>query len=169
MKSMESSLRSRITATMHQRTERDVDALISESRAWLYRLALAIVASSDAAEDAVQETLLRASKSRGKLRDVDDPKAWLRQVLVRRAITQLQSRKHVPLLEAEEVGSDQAEVVAVRATLNRLQPVERAMLALWHFEGLSYEEMARMLDIPVGTVGSRLSAAREAFRKEWAK
>ena len=57
--------------------------------------------------------------------------------------------------------------MAVRHALSRLAPKDRALLALAHMEGLSYAELSDTLGIPSGTVGSRLHAAREAFRKEW--
>ena len=166
---MESTSHSLIATAMHERTDSEIDALLADSRPWLYRLALAIVSRSDMAEDVAQEALIRANRSRSKLRRVDDPRAWLRRVLVNRSLSAM-SQRRTASLDAEHPGADdQTASIAVRAILAKLPPTERAMLALWHFEGLSYEEMAQVLEIPVGTVGSRLTTAREAFRKEWSQ
>jgi RNA polymerase sigma-70 factor (ECF subfamily) len=166
---MESTSPSLIATAMQERTQHEIEVLIADLRPWLYRLALAIVARPDVAEDVTQETLLRATRSVSKLRRADDPKAWLRRVLVNRAVTALGQRRNARLEETHPASGDETASIAVRATLEKLQPTERAMLALWHFEGLSYEEMAQILEIPIGTVGSRLTTAREAFRKEWLK
>lgn len=152
----------------HKRTGQEVRALLSHERPWLFRLALAITGRRDMAEDVAQETLLRAMRSLPALQSADEPKAWLRVTLVRCAMTALAAKK--PSSEAESaVAPDPTESIAVRQTLDRLDPVDRAVLALSHFEGLSYAEISQALDIPIGTVGSRLHAAREAFRKEWRK
>ena len=89
-------------------------------------------------------------------------------VVVRCAMTALsQATTHATIDGA--VDEDPTNALAVRQTLNRLEPSERAILALSHFEELSYAEIGKALDIPVGTVASRLHAARESFRKEWRK
>jgi RNA polymerase sigma-70 factor, ECF subfamily len=149
-----------------KRTAEEVEDVLQEARPWLYRLALSIVGSADAAEDIAQNTLLRAARSRRKLRQVDDLRAWLRRVLVRCAMDELKRRKNEALSDFPQE-SDPTSSLAVRQVLARLAPGDRAMLALAHFDGLSYEEIAQALEIPVGTVGSRLHSAREAFRREW--
>jgi RNA polymerase sigma-70 factor, ECF subfamily len=87
-------------------------------------------------------------------------------VLVRRAVTYLQSIR-AETAAVEEVGHDPTESIAVRDALARLEPTDRAILSLSHFEGLSYAEISQALEIPAGTVASRLHAARDAFRREW--
>lgn len=149
------------------RTRADVEALLIAQRPWLFRLALAILGTRDAAEDAAQEALFRATRSRAKLAEADDPRAWLRRVLVRCALDILATRPTPPVsVDAHRANSLEREV-AIRHALSRLASEDRALLALAHMEGLSYNELSEALGIPTGTVGSRLHAAREAFRKEW--
>lgn len=132
----------------------------------MFRLALAIVGAADLAEDAAQDALVRAARNRHKLGGVDDPHAWLRRVVVRCSLTVLGERSRVADVSEAAVAPCETDV-AVRDALSRLKPRDRALLALVHFEGLGYAEIADVLGIPIGTVGSRLHAAREAFRKEW--
>jgi RNA polymerase sigma-70 factor (ECF subfamily) len=152
----------------HSRSSAELEVLLRDARPWLYRLALAITASAELAEDATQEALIRATRSTQKLQAVDDPRAWLRTVTVRCAISALSAR-HTPTDVEESLEADPTESVAVRMTLSRLTPTDRAILALAHFEELSYAEIGAALDLPLGTVASRLHAARSAFRKEWSK
>jgi RNA polymerase sigma-70 factor (ECF subfamily) len=65
------------------------------------------------------------------------------------------------------VGTDSAEVVAVRATLEALAPEQRVILVLRDLEGVSEAEAAVLLDVAPGTVKSRLYRARAAFRRRW--
>ena len=57
--------------------------------------------------------------------------------------------------------------LAVEQVLNSLTPPMRAALVLREVEGLEYAEIAQVLNIPVGTVRSRLNTAREQFRRRW--
>ena len=161
---MERPFASRITTGMTN--EHEINRWISDSRPWVFRLALAIIGQRDAAEDAAQEAVLRASRSWRKIADADDPKAWLRRVLVRCALDELKRNKRAPMV-SERSSEIDGDSFAVRQTLNRLDASDRSLLALVHFEQLSYQEIADLLDIPVGTVGSRISKARDSFRKEW--
>ena len=151
-----------------KRSELELQAILRETRPQLFRLALAIVANRDVAEDVTQETLMRASRSFTKLSLVDDPISWLRRVLVRCATDSFSSRPK-PCYSDEQTSEFVTNDLAVRLTLDRLTPSDRALLALVHFEELSYREISQTLDIPEGTVASRVFAARQAFRKEWQK
>lgn len=165
---MECILASQTAGLPERRTAAEVEELLRDLRPWLYRLALAITAHPDLAEDAAQDALLRATRSVQALCSVDEPRAWLRKTTVRCALTAI--GKPRPVQKPDQArAQDPTESIAVRQTLGRLDPQDRVVLALAHFEELSYSEIAAVLDIPSGTVGSRLHAAREAFRKEWSK
>lgn len=140
------------------------EELAAEWRIWGYRLALKITGCPDAASDAVQEALVRAFKSQNQLSQIESPRAWFRKVLVRCAIDQTVK----PLeRQMELTAKDEEDAIHVRQILQCLEPNHRAILALSIGEGLSYEEISELLGIPIGTVGSRLFHAKEAFRKAW--
>ncbi|MDR3690082.1 MAG: RNA polymerase sigma factor [Fimbriimonas sp.] len=165
---MEISLASYTELKAPVRTVEEVDLLLRDLRPWLFRLALAITTRPDSAEDAAQEALIRAAKSRHKLTSVQEPRAWLRTVVVRCALTSISKITPERLID-QEIHRDPTETLAVRQILDRMDPTDRVVLALSHFEELSYAEIADTLGIPVGTVGSRLHSARESFKREWTR
>jgi len=145
----------------------EVDARLSELRPWAYRLALAIVIRSEIAEDVAQEALLRAFRSRRKLQHIDDMKAWLRRVVIRCSLDARPRKGESQLKDEQASPSQDLDNVLITQILAELNANERVVLALAYFEGFSYAEIGEVLDIPAGTVASRLNTAREAFRKQW--
>jgi RNA polymerase sigma-70 factor (ECF subfamily) len=133
----------------------------------LFRLALAIVADRELAEDVAQETLARAFRHRGKLAQVESVEAWLRTICVRQAINALRNRRETPATGEPPTSQDGTLAIAVEQVLARLSPDHSVVLALVLYEGLSYGEVADLLGIPEGTVASRLSAAKAEFRRRW--
>lgn len=143
----------------------ETDRFLRDARPWAYRLALAVVGRPEVAEDVAQEAMVRAWRARGTLARADDPRAWLRRVVVRQAVTALGRREAVEL--PEFAAPDAEPAMQVRAVLAGMPTETRALLALAYFEGLTYAELAAALEIPEGTVASRLHAARAAFRTAW--
>jgi RNA polymerase sigma-70 factor, ECF subfamily len=148
--------------------EKAFEILADHRRPKGFRLALKITGCPEAARDAVQEALMRAFRGRRRLRSAEGADAWFRKILVRCALNGKPTLHSA--FEERAIGMDAdllLERLHVRRTLARLKPEYRALLALAVGEELSYAVIAQTLEIPIGTVGSRLSAAREAFRKEW--
>lgn len=140
---------------------------IVEWRDRVYRLALAIVCNKDAAEDVAQETISRAIRFRWQINSPDAIEAWLRKICVRQSINVLRSKKFELMDEDIAVCGDDTTNIAVRQTLQLLKPEQSAILALYHYEGLTYQEIAVSLGVPIGTVASRLSNAKVTFRNLW--
>lgn len=149
----------------HARPRTEVIDFLRDARPWAYRLALAVVGTPDLAEDVAQEAMVRAWRAQGTLARATDMRAWLRRVVVRQAVTALGRRRTVELPETAAPNLEPS--LHVRAILSTLPPEARALLALAYFEGLTYAELAAALEIPEGTVASRLHAARAAFRAAW--
>ncbi len=95
-KPIELSVARRPIPMTSQQSKADLDAMLSGMRPWLFRLALAIVVEPNLAEDVVQDTLIRATKSKNQLVEIEEPKAWLRTILVRRAMTAMKRRRPEP-------------------------------------------------------------------------
>jgi RNA polymerase sigma-70 factor (ECF subfamily) len=138
----------------------------------LYAVARLVLRDADRAEDAVQETLVRCWRDLPALRDVTRFDAWLRRLLMR-AITDefRRARSHrasVAVLRLEPAIGDASSEVVVREQLDigfrRLSVEHRAIVVLRLYLGLSIEESAVTLGIPVGTAKSRLHYATEAMR-----
>ena len=138
----------------------------------LYRIARLVLRDTDVAEDAVQEALVRCWRDLPSLRDPARFDAWLRRLLMR-AITDefrrgRRARAAITLLRLEPAIPDSTDDVVVREQLDRgfgrLSVDHRAVLVLRLYLGLSIEETALTLGIPVGTAKSRLHYATEAMR-----
>lgn len=132
----------------------------------VYRLALARTANVSDAEDVFQEVFLRYFRHEEKFHSDEYRKAWLIRCTVNRAksLTASPWRKRiVPLETAEEVGVEDDYREVYSAVLS-LPGKYRAVIHLHYFEGLSVAEMARMLQVPEGTVKSQLSRGRALLR-----
>lgn len=144
-----------------------------------YFAALSLVGSREDALDLSQEAFVRAYRSRGKI-DPERPfYAWLYQILRRLCFNFLRDRRtRRQTLEAsaswladdaaDRSGPDPAEALAreerrrlLAAAIEGLPAREREVLALKEFEGLTYKEIASLVGVPIGTVMSRLYAARQ--------
>ena len=129
------------------------------------------------AEDLVQETLLRAYQSIGRF-DGAHPRAWLFTIMRNAEINRTRRQRPVLLDNPETAGAvpdagarspeeqaeDHAFDEAVAAMLTRLPKAMARVVELVDIDGLSYAEAAAALDVPVGTVMSRLHRARKKIR-----
>jgi RNA polymerase sigma-70 factor (ECF subfamily) len=140
----------------------------------LRRYARALTGERTQADDLVQECLARAWEKRSLWRTGTDLRAWLFTILHNLFVNDLRRRKSRPELLALD---DEALNAPRRATqedglglrdlqtaLERLPVDQREVLLLVGLEEMSYEEVAKTLGIPMGTVMSRLSRARERLR-----
>ena len=137
-----------------------------------YAIARLILRTSDLAEDAVQEALVRAWQQLPSLRDPDRFDAWLHRLVVNACADQGRQLRRwsqqVRSLPHDASISDETDSVADREQLergfNRLKPEQRAAVVLHYYSGFSASEIARILGIPEGTARSRLHYATEAMR-----
>lgn len=123
------------------------------------------------APDAAQEALIAILRGIAGLREPAAVYGWARAVAVREALrVAARARRQQPtdLPDLPQPG-DPELAVDVRAVLDRLPPQQRAVLMLRDLEGLDERAAAAQLNVPVGTVKSRLARARDRFRKEWAQ
>ncbi|MCC6077468.1 sigma-70 family RNA polymerase sigma factor [Pseudomonas sp. GCM10022188] len=138
----------------------------------LRRFALSLTRDAASADDLVQATLEKALGAwRGKRGD-GDLRAWLFAILYRLFVDgQRRARRYARILALfggeEERSPSTEDIVSAHSTLEafeRLPAEQRALLTLVSVEGLSYREVGEALQIPIGTVMSRLSRARQALR-----
>lgn len=157
-----------------QRGDREAfDVLMGAAYHRLYAIARRILRDGYAAEDAVQDALVRAWRDLRGLRDRDRFDAWLHRLLVNACKDQVRRRGRRPNEVAvaeigEPAGEDGIGRLMDRDELERAflrLPIEqRAALVLTHHVGLSGSEVAAILGIPAGTVYSRLHYGAEAMR-----
>jgi RNA polymerase sigma-70 factor, ECF subfamily len=157
--------------------EGDLDAfstLTAGSTDRLYAAARLILRDDERAADAVQNALLQAWINIRGLRDAGRFDAWIHRLLVRACFRAAKRDRRRRILEIKldpVVGPaipDAQRLVAIRDQLDRgfqrLSPDQRAVIVLYHYLGLSLTEAADALDIPLGTMQSRLSRATSAMR-----
>lgn len=144
----------------------DLDALYAASYRRLVVQMYAICGDRADAEDAVQEAFITALRKRRTLQSVHNPEAWIRTVALRRlhrgwrhrAVVRRHQATTPEVTGAGEVGPDHVALVAALALLDRGQ---REVVVLHHLADLSVAEIAEQLEIPAGTVKSRLGRGRQ--------
>ena len=138
----------------------------------LYAVARLVLRDTDRAEDAVQEALVRCWRDLPALRDPAKFDAWLRRLLMRAITDEFRQRRReraaITILRLEPATPDASGALAIREQLDRgfrrLSIDHRLVIVLRLHLGLSLEETAATLGIPVGTAKSRLHYATEAMR-----
>jgi RNA polymerase sigma-70 factor (ECF subfamily) len=142
----------------------------------LRRYARALMKDRSAADDLVQDCLERAIEHWHQRRKDGSPRAWIFAILHNLAMTRLrrttQRPAHVPLDDADDrslsVAARQEDRLRYRDLLHAIDLLpedQRSVLLLVTVEELSYADTAQALNIPIGTVMSRLSRARERLHK----
>jgi RNA polymerase sigma-70 factor (ECF subfamily) len=150
-------------------------SLVQVSSGRLYAVAYRILRDPYLAEDALQQTLITIWNELPRLRDHDRFEAWSYRVIVRASTAEAKRGKRATTAlrllpdDADAApGPDEFGAVAERDRIDRafkrLTADQRAVLVLQHFVGLTPVDMAEVLGIPVGTVGSRLHYATRALR-----
>lgn len=119
--------------------------------------------------DAVQEALIAIFRNLGQLREPAAILGWARAIAVREAIrVARQSARAVPAeLSDLPAPGDPLLAADIADVLGRLTPQHRAVLVLRDLVGMNEREAGKMLEIPAGTVRTRLLRARRSFRKAW--
>ena len=144
--------------------------LIDRHRNRLLRTAANLLRDRHEAEDVSQEAFLKAFRELHKLRDDRAFSGFLYRICVRLCMDRLRL-KRAEAAEIDSVEQHQGGTVENRIVIEKLLaqlPAElRATLVLREMEQLSYEEVATVMNVPIGTVRSRLHTARERFRKLW--
>ena len=136
----------------------------------LRRYARALVGERAGADDLVQDTLERAWAKLHLYRRGTDLRAWLFTVMHNVHVNRVRATRLVDPLEDEmpeltqRAQTDALELRDLDRAIARLPADQRAVLLLVTLEEMSYDEVARTLGIPIGTVMSRLSRAREKLR-----
>ncbi len=142
----------------------------------LYRFGMSLARDADTAADLVQETFCIWAAKGGQLKDRSKAKTWLFTTLHREFLSQ---RRRASKYSDEPVAEDSAEAAApsqedaerqmdgqrAMELLGALDETYRVPLALFYLQQHSYKEIAEILDVPIGTVMSRLSRGKEMLRK----
>ncbi len=150
--------------------ESALSLLIAKHRSRLVRTATNLLRDRHEAEDVAQEAFLKGFREIGKLREDRAFSGYLYKICVRLCMDRLRLKKaeiaEFDRAQPHEGGNVENRVVVAKL-LSQLPYELRTTLVLREMEQLSYDEVAEVMRVPIGTVRSRLHTARERFRKLW--
>jgi RNA polymerase sigma-70 factor (ECF subfamily) len=154
-------------------SRRGITPLVEQHYQSLYRYAYRLSGAAADAEDLTQEAFCKAQAQLGTLRDPDRAKPWLFSILRNAYLHRARSdraHKQVPLDAVGELPGDPPPDVPevgpeeLQRALNDLPEGFRTPVILFYFEDMSYRDIAEQMDLPIGTVMSRLARAKAHLR-----
>jgi RNA polymerase sigma-70 factor (ECF subfamily) len=154
-------------------SRRQMEQLVTAHYAELYRYAYRLTGSPTEAEDLTQETFCQAQLKYYQIRDPSRARAWLFSILRHAYLHRVRARKQehcVPLDWLSEqadplpVEEEEVDPERLQAALQELPEEFRTPIILFYFDGFSYRDIAEQMQVPLGTVMSRLARAKAHLR-----
>lgn len=145
--------------------------LVDRHSGALYALAVSLVGNAADAEDVVQEALTAAFSGLKQFEERSSVRTWLTQILMRQAWRHYRQKRRAMLVrpESRAHSPSQQRLADVRMDVTdailKLEPEFREVIVLRELEAMSYDQIAAVLDVPKGTVESRLHRARRALQE----
>ncbi len=156
-----------------ERPRMDVAQLVADHHRAVYGYAYRLSGSVHDAEDLTQQVFLVAQQKLGQLRKMESVRGWLFAIL-RNSFIRTQQRRHpVPAaslrlnldtIPADTPNEGDIDRERLQQALNGLPDAFRVVLVMFYFEDCSYREIAKELNLPIGTVMSRLARAKGYLR-----
>jgi RNA polymerase sigma-70 factor (ECF subfamily) len=145
----------------------------------IYGSVFLIVKDRSLAEELVHDTFLQAMDKIDTVRDFSKIESWLLRIAINKTYNFLRARKKIsafPLAVAEEADdsnandpvkflTDEETCAEIRRAIGLLQPDMAALIILYYFDNMTFQEIASLLDIPSGTVKTRIYRARQTLKK----
>ena len=147
---------------------------LESDRTRLYRMAFAWTNDTDIADEIVQETMIKAMNNVDKIKNIDALDSWLFRVLSNCFIDICRKQKDVVDIDdiklidkktPESIHSQNEMFASIRAAISLLPFNYRQVITLVDIESFSYAEVAEIIDVPMGTIMSRLNRARQSLKK----
>jgi len=166
------------------------DALVQRHYALAYNIAYRMLGDADLSSDAIQVAFVRAYKAIGRFRHDATFSTWLYRIVTNVCLDNLRQRERgtasLTLVNDDEGGLEERDIPdveqdpasttqqrerqeTVQRALLRLGEEHRQILVMYDLSGLAYDEISDALEIPLGTVKSRLNRARHALKEELAE
>ncbi len=148
--------------------------LVDDHYAALYRYACRLSGSADEAGDLTQETFCKAHAQFGQLRDPQRAKAWLYSILRNAYLHRVRESNNRRCVSLDQISDPPVESPAelpdiepakLQEALNGLPEGFRTPLILFYFDDFSYRDIAEQMELPIGTVMSRLARAKAYLRE----
>lgn len=142
--------------------------LINENKLNIYRVARGILSNEHDIEDAIQNTIIKAYEKINTLKKNEFFRTWLVRILINECNEIIRKNKRIVSINEsnhEEKYNDYYENIDLANAINSLSEELRVTTVLFYFEDMSIKDIALILNIPNGTVRSRLSRARKILRE----
>jgi RNA polymerase sigma-70 factor (ECF subfamily) len=155
-------------------SQRQVLRLVEDHYESLFRYAFRLSGSSADAEDLTQEAFCKAQAQYGQLRDPDRAKPWLFSILRNAYLHRARSERQRKIISIDLIGElpeppadpiPDVDPSRLQEALNELPEVFRTPIILYYFEDFSYRDIAEQMELPIGTVMSRLARAKGHLRE----
>ncbi len=149
--------------------------LVDQQYALLYRFALSLAKSEADAADLTQQTFFLWASKGDHLRDRSKARSWLFTILYREFLGRRRHEVRFPKVELDDVREQEMSIspnvnvfdsTTVLQALRNVEELFRAPLTLFYLEQFSYQEIADILEVPIGTVMSRLSRGKAQLREQ---
>ena len=155
--------------------ELDFNDLVSTYYQPLYRFAYSLARNAEEASDLTQQTFLIWARKGSSLKDKSKVKSWLFTTLYREFLGLRRKSSRFPHINADAIEHELPNISpnvvskldskSALEALNQIDEAFRAPLILFYMKDLAYKEIAEILDIPIGTVMSRLSRGKAQLKK----
>lgn len=148
------------------------ETIIMEVIESLYRVAYGILENEEDASDAISNATLKAYEKIATLRQLEFFKTWITRILINECNAIIKQKQKVIYIDSytenqnDTYTSNNETSIDVKQAMNKLEKELNQIVILYYFDDLSVEEISNMLEIPKGTVKSRLSRARQVLAKE---
>jgi len=157
------------------RNNATIQRLIDDHLDAVYRYAYRLTGTAHDGEDLTQEVFLLAQQRLDQLRDVDRARGWLFTILRNSFLKTVQRTQPLPAtsvgvnmeaVPAEKESRQAVDSAELQAAIDQLPAEFRVVVAMFYFEECSYRQIAEKLDLPMGTVMSRLARAKHHLRSQ---
>lgn len=144
---------------------------INENRLKMYKTAISILKDEDDANDAIQEALYSAYKNYYSLREKSYFTTWIIKILINKCYNIINKNKKIAyiddtIIQNTESSEDNYEIEnSLEWVLNQIDKDLKEIVVLYYYDDFSVADIANVLEIPQGTVKSRLSRAREQIKE----
>ena len=144
----------------------DIRQAVTKYSDMLYRICIVILCNEQDVQDAIQDTFCRYLEKAPDFHDEEHEKAWLLRTTLNRAGDLCRRRRDDACLDAaESVAAEAPDYGPLLSAVRSLPQAYSAVIHLYYYEGYSIKEIARLLALPVPTVGTRLARGRERLRE----
>jgi RNA polymerase sigma-70 factor (ECF subfamily) len=154
-------------------SQRNVQKLVDEHYTSLYRYAYRLSGSAADADDLTQEAFCKAQLNLSQLRDASRAKPWLFRILRNAYLHHIRAEKNHPCVSLDDMSDlpcrlpeplPPVDPEHLQQALGELPEVFRTPIILYYFDEFSYRDIAEQMDLPLGTVMSRLARAKAFLR-----